>query len=202
MIKAFANLLCIYLVSGLIFCSFSQTNPWKKLQSPVNSTLRTLSFTDSLTGWAAGENGVILHTTDGGLSWESQNSTLQTFLTDIFFSDDMNGWALSIKDVFPFNTIILKTNDGGSNWVAEDFQDLNALMRTIFFFDSLNGFIGGSYIASHQTAVMPGQGLKLIQIWCHRILFMNLIFTIVILVMHAEAEKMLSELCGEQQMMV
>jgi len=147
MIRAFAKLLYICLVSGLIFNSFPQTNPWEKLQSPVNSTLRNLSFTDSLTGWIAGENGVILHTSDGGISWELQNSTLQTFITSIFFSDDMNGWALSLKDVFPFNTIILKTNDGGNTWATEDFQDVNALMRTIFFFDPLNGFIGGSYIA-------------------------------------------------------
>ena len=131
----------------MVVNSISQTNPWKKLTTQVNSTLRTLSFTDSLNGWVAGENGVIIHTTDGGLSWELQNSTLQTFITSIFFSDHLYGWALSVKDVFPFNTIILKTNDGGVNWIAEDFQDLDVLMRTIFFFDSLNGFIGGSYIA-------------------------------------------------------
>jgi photosystem II stability/assembly factor-like uncharacterized protein len=147
MIRALATLLYVYTISGMFYSSLPQTNPWKRQLSPVNSTLRSLSFADSLTGWAAGEDGIIIHTTDGGNNWEIQNSTVQTFITDIFFINNDVGWATTIKDVFPFNTIILKTIDGGVNWVAENFQDTTALMRTIFFFDSLNGFIGGSYIA-------------------------------------------------------
>ena len=147
MTKALTPLLCIYFTLGIVYSTLSQTTPWKKQQSPVNSTLRRISFTDSLTGWAAGDSGVIIHTTNGGNNWEVQNSTVQTFITDIFFINDKFGWATTIKDIFPFNTIILKTTDGGFNWNAENFQDTTALMRTVFFFDSLNGFIGGSYIA-------------------------------------------------------
>ncbi|MCW8810957.1 MAG: YCF48-related protein [Ignavibacteriaceae bacterium] len=147
MIRALAILLYIYAISGMFYSSLPQTNPWKRQQSPVNSTLRSLSFSDSLTGWAAGEDGIIIHTTDGGNNWEIQNSTVQTFITDIFFINNKIGWATTIKDIFPFNTVILKTNDGGVSWAAENFQDTTALMRTIFFSDSLNGFIGGSYIA-------------------------------------------------------
>lgn len=122
-------------------------NPWKKMLSPVNSTFRCLTFVDSLTGWVAGENGSIIRTTDGGNNWEVQNSTVQSFITDIFFINNTIGWATTITDTFPFITIILKTTTGGNNWIDEDYQDSNAFMRTIFFFDSLNGFIGGSYIA-------------------------------------------------------
>ena len=132
---------------SLAHSSSAQTQPWKKLQSPVNITLRYLSFVDSLTGWAAGEAGTIIRTTDGGNSWEIQNSTVQTFIMDIFFVDKNLGWALTLKDVFPFTSIILKTTTGGDEWTAEDFPDSSKLIRTIFFFDSLNGFAGGSYIA-------------------------------------------------------
>ncbi|MGB5528862.1 MAG: YCF48-related protein [Ignavibacteriaceae bacterium] len=147
MIKVFKALFYICFIYGLTLTTLSQTNPWKKIQSPVNSTLRRLTFVNSLTGWAAGENGTIIRTTDGGNNWEVQNSTIQTFITDIFFINIEIGWATTIMDTFPFKTVILKTTNGGSNWFAEDFQDSSALMRTIFFFDSLNGFIGGSYIA-------------------------------------------------------
>jgi photosystem II stability/assembly factor-like uncharacterized protein len=147
MIRALSTIIYIYIMAGIVYPSFSQTNPWKKQQSPVNFTLRSLTFADSLTGWAAGDSGTIIHTTDGGNNWEIQNSTVQTFIMDIYFVNNQVGWATTIKDVFPFNTVILKTIDGGVNWAAEDFQDSDALMRTIFFFDSLNGFIGGSYIA-------------------------------------------------------
>lgn len=126
---------------------FAQTQPWIKLQSPVNFTLRYLSFVDSLTGWAAGEAGTIIRTTDGGNSWEVQNSTVQTFIHDIFFINKNSGWALTLQDGFPFTSVILKTTNGGIDWLAEDFPDTTKLIRTIFFFDSLNGFVGGSYIA-------------------------------------------------------
>ena len=145
--KALKALLYICFIYVLTFSSFPQMNPWKKLQSPVNSNLRRLTFVDSLTGWTAGESGTIIRTTDGGNNWEVQNSTVQSFITDIFFVNKSIGWATTITDTFPFKTIILKTTDGGNNWIAEDFEDNNAFMRTVFFFDSLNGFIGGSYIA-------------------------------------------------------
>ena len=66
---------------------------------------------------------------------------------DIFFVDENLGWALTLKDVFPFNSVILKTTNGGDEWTAANFPDSSKLIRTIFFFDSLNGFVGGSYIA-------------------------------------------------------
>ncbi|MBE0570531.1 MAG: T9SS type A sorting domain-containing protein [Ignavibacteriaceae bacterium] len=66
---------------------------------------------------------------------------------DIFFVDKNIGWALTLKDVFPFTSVILKTTNGGDEWTADSFPDSSKLIRTIFFFDSLNGFAGGSYIA-------------------------------------------------------
>jgi len=127
--------------------TYSQVQPWAKLQSPVEVTLRYLSFVDSLTGWAAGEAGTIIRTTDGGDTWKVQNSTVQTFISDIFFLDKNLGWATTIEDVFPFNSIIIKTTNGGEDWIAENFQDSSEYIRTIFFFDSLNGLAGGTYIA-------------------------------------------------------
>jgi photosystem II stability/assembly factor-like uncharacterized protein len=127
--------------------TYTQVQPWTKLQSPVDVTLRYLSFVDSLTGWAAGEAGTIIRTTDGGDTWEIQNSTVQTFISDIFFLDKNLGWATTIEDVFPFNSIIIKTTNGGEDWIAENFPDSSEYIRTIFFFDSLNGLAGGTYIA-------------------------------------------------------
>lgn len=147
MLKTFCVILSFVILLSTSSSSIAQTQPWKKLQSPVNVTLRYLAFVDSLTGWAAGEAGTIIRTTDGGDSWDIQNSTVQTFIMDIFFVDKNLGWALTLKDVFPFNSIILKTTNGGDVWNTENFPDSSALIRTILFFDSLNGFAGGSYIA-------------------------------------------------------
>jgi len=124
-----------------------QREGWAKIPSPTNKTLRNLYFLDAQTGWAAGEDGTIIHTSNGGDSWVFQNSTVQTFIVDIFFISENLGWALTFRNVFPFGTITLKTTNGGDTWVAEDYPDENAFMNTIFFFDSLNGWIGGTYIA-------------------------------------------------------
>ncbi len=147
MTKSFFIYLIIFFSSGFYSVSFPQNPQWEKQSSPVSVTLRNLIFVDSLTGWAAGDLGTIVHTSDGGQNWEIQNSTLQTFIMDIFFINKDVGWALSLRDVFPFNSVILKTTNGGADWITEDFPDPEALLRTIFFFDSLNGFIGGNFIA-------------------------------------------------------
>jgi photosystem II stability/assembly factor-like uncharacterized protein len=126
----------------------SQREGWAKIPSPTNKTLRNLHFIDAQTGWAAGEDGTIIHTSNGGDSWIVQNSTVPSFIVDVFFINENLGWALAFRDVFPFGTIILKTTNGGDTWVAEDYPDDNAFMNTVFFFDSLNGWVGGTYIAS------------------------------------------------------
>ena len=146
MTKSFCSILFFLILLNAAFPSFAQMQPWKILPSPVNVTLRYLSFVDSLTGWAAGETGTIIRTTDGSNSWDVQNSTVQTFIMDIFFIDKNLGWAITLKDAFPFNSVILKTTNGGDEWIAENFPDTSKFIRTIFFFDSLNGFVGGSYI--------------------------------------------------------
>ncbi|RKY95132.1 MAG: hypothetical protein DRQ01_00595 [Ignavibacteriae bacterium] len=125
----------------------SQREGWAKIPSPTNKTLRNLYFIDAQTGWAAGEDGTIIHTSDGGDSWIVQNSTVPSFIVDIFFINKNLGWALAFRDIFPFGTIILKTTNGGNTWIAEDYPDDNAFMNTVFFFDSLNGWVGGTYIA-------------------------------------------------------
>ena len=125
----------------------NERQEWAKIPSPTNKTLRNLYFIDAQTGWAAGEDGTIIHTSDGGDSWIVQNSTVPSFIVDVFFINENLGWALAFRNVFPFGTIILKTTNSGNTWIAEDYPDDNAFMNTIFFFDSLNGWVGGTYIA-------------------------------------------------------
>jgi len=114
----------------LVFYStllFAQEQPWIKIQTPVNITLRQLSFVDSLTGWAAGEAGTIIRTTDGGTDWEIQNSTVQTFISDIFFLNRNLGWATTTQDFFPFSSVILKTTNGGKDWIAGSSEQFFSL---------------------------------------------------------------------------
>ena len=135
--------------AALVFLPFKLHSQeyWKSISSPTDKLLRNLSFVDSLTGWCVGQGGTIIHTTDGGASWEIQNSTVEWFIVDVFFLNKNVGWALTIKETPPFGTIILNTTNGGNNWIQSAYPENNIFMNTIFFFDSLNGFLGGSIIS-------------------------------------------------------
>jgi photosystem II stability/assembly factor-like uncharacterized protein len=141
-------LLLILIAISILFVSksFSQAE-WRQIGSPTDKLLRHVFFIDSTTGWCAGEDGIIFHTLDAGLNWEQQNSTVSTFIVSLFFLDENLGWALTLRDTLPFGTTIIKTTNGGNEWVAENYLEDNVFMNTIFYFDSLNGWIGGSKIA-------------------------------------------------------
>lgn len=52
---------------------------------PQGHDLRAVRFLDGANGWAVGDEGTILHTTDGGSTWEVQSSgvMLKTFNKEV-----------------------------------------------------------------------------------------------------------------------
>jgi len=57
---------------GLIAYSDDSGKKWTQAEVPVSSTLTSLYFTDEKNGWAVGHGGVILHSKNGGTTWEKQ----------------------------------------------------------------------------------------------------------------------------------
>lgn len=62
-------------------------------------------------GWAAGEQGNIVRTTNAGVTWESLTSNSTSALKSIKFVNNMTGWAAGSEGV------ILKTTNGGGQGV-------------------------------------------------------------------------------------
>lgn len=117
---------------------------WEKVNIPTNQSLHALFFTDSLTGWVAGDSGVILHTRDGGVSWIQQQTNTFNEFTDIFFLDHQRGFASSINYAQPpFGTLLFKTGDGGNNWNSYPYPQDEIFISCIWYRDSLNGWMGG-----------------------------------------------------------
>ncbi|MGH2575628.1 MAG: WD40/YVTN/BNR-like repeat-containing protein, partial [Ignavibacteria bacterium] len=128
-----------------VFISASVVYPdnyWLRQQSPTTKWLYKCHFTDSLYGWAAGDSGIIIHTSNGGGIWTIQNSTINYFIEDLFFLNRRLGWAIA-NDFFYFGTTILKTTNGGMNWNFSRYPDTTLVLNTIYFLDSLNGWMGG-----------------------------------------------------------
>lgn len=57
---------------GIILLSDNDGIEWQQAASPVSVTLTAIHFVDRSHGWVVGHDGVILHTTDGGLNWTKQ----------------------------------------------------------------------------------------------------------------------------------
>jgi photosystem II stability/assembly factor-like uncharacterized protein len=115
---------------------------WIEQPCPTSKRLTRLIFTDSLNGWAAGDSGVIIHTSNAGGSWLIQNTSTIIAIGDIFFVNSSTGWAIA-NDFLGHGTGILKTSNSGANWSNSIFSDSTLILYTIFFTDPLNGFLGG-----------------------------------------------------------
>ena len=57
---------------GLIQRSTDQGQTWRQLDSPVSSDLVQVRFRDERNGWIVGHDAVVLHTSNGGDSWQVQ----------------------------------------------------------------------------------------------------------------------------------
>ena len=119
---------------------------WTKLKSPTNETLRSIYFVDENNGWAVSLGGKIINTTDSGNNWNIQNSTVTTPIVDIFFINPDRGWAITYPSEPPFGTSILKTTNGGVEWIKDSVFFQNEIFSTIIFLDANVGFIGGNGI--------------------------------------------------------
>ena len=57
---------------GRIILSDDNGVSWRQVQTPTSVTLTNVRFASPSTGWAIGNMGVVLRTTDAGLTWQMQ----------------------------------------------------------------------------------------------------------------------------------
>jgi len=108
-------------------------------------TLRKLPTTDNLTditfvgesGWIVGGSGLVLHTANGGATWEKQETNLPQGLSSVFFIDAQNGWAVG------WMGIVVRTKDGGRKWDQAKIADASWSLTAPYFRDPKNGWIIG-----------------------------------------------------------
>ena len=89
---------------------------WKPVLLGEERSFLSLCFINPTTGWIVGSQdqdgdyrALIMHTTDGGKSWDQQEAKSVRILTSVKFGDSSRGWALGPK-------VILYTADGGNTW--------------------------------------------------------------------------------------
>lgn len=96
---------------------------WLTLRGTVRSTqvsgvtnqLTAVSAVGPLSAWAVGEGGVVLNTSDGGLTWSSQITDAIPSLRNLSavdFTDAFNGWVAGGGG-------IAHTSDAGTTWTTQ-----------------------------------------------------------------------------------
>jgi len=102
----------IYFIIAILLFHNAADSQWLQQSSGVNTSLLDIDFINENTGWACGDDGVVVKTTNGGINWVQQNTGLFKRLEGIDAVD-----ANTIYSVGWFQTIIKSTN-GGSNWMV------------------------------------------------------------------------------------
>ncbi len=134
-------LLCLLII---FTTTLNAQNFWEKIDSPTSKRLTSVLFTDSLNGWAAGDSGIIIHTTDGGINWETQYQNDSLTIMNLCFLSDQFGIASAGSRFYePFGSYLLKTTNGGDSWNAEYMRVGELFVNYVYFLDSLNGFAAG-----------------------------------------------------------
>jgi len=109
-------------------------------QDPPSEGYNAIYMVNNTIGWSVGDNGVIVNTSDGGLTWNYQPNpdASKRALNDVFFLNASEGWAVG------FNGIILHTTNGGTLWTIEGADMTTNMLRAVQFTSSKNGYVLGN----------------------------------------------------------
>jgi photosystem II stability/assembly factor-like uncharacterized protein len=127
--------------STLCFVSFiflhNSPAQWFPQNSGTTAGLNSVFFIDEYTGWACGNGGIVLKTTDGGTNWLQLSSGTSNDLYTIYFEDYNMGWTAGE------NATIIKTTDGGNLWVSQAANPPIGDIRSIYFTSQNSGWTTG-----------------------------------------------------------
>lgn len=104
---------------GVILRTVDGGDNWKRIDTKVENPLFDVEMVGPNKAWAVGHFNTIIHSEDGGVTWQQQVWELPEDAFDepglhaVSFADEKNGWIVG-----EFGTI-LHTKDGGESWEAQ-----------------------------------------------------------------------------------
>ena len=131
---------------GEIISSLDGGASWFKPVAFYPKWLRSLKFADSLTGWACGDGGTMLKSTDGGFTWNASTSPTSADLWKITFTDVHHASCAGAG-------VMLSTTDGGDNWSAYQVPNGDDI-RSLWFYDRQRGWAAGGSVNSGRGVIL------------------------------------------------
>lgn len=114
----------------------------KQLNRKFLPSLFCVRFNDARNGYAVGHPGIILRTTDGGLTWQQQSSGTDVVLYKVAVLANNTAWIAGGAGV------ILHTTNGGATWVMQK-SGVNFMLNSIAFAGEVKGFAAGHKCILH-----------------------------------------------------
>ena len=123
---------------GVLSRSTNGGRSWTQQLEVTDFTFKGLETTNTQTAFAVGAfdfigGGLVLRTTNGGLSWQNVTPNSEGF-RDVFFINSSTGWVVGSS--------IYKTTNGGSNWTRQ-YGDGASELDAISFSDPSKGWATG-----------------------------------------------------------
>ena len=139
---------------GYIFHTKDGGKTWTCQFGERGRHLFALDFIDANIGYASGERGFLVKTTDGGANWNILPTTgTLNWLYGMTFTDKNTGFAVGL------NETVIKTTDGGKTWINlhaipdKKFYGFSPIYRDI----SLNGNTG-CIVGQNGTILISSDG--------------------------------------------
>lgn len=127
--------------SRFAVASWQWLHPW-----PQGNNLNAVCVLDEDEAFFAGEGGVVMHTTDGGESWDVQSAGEVAFKHYMQMFDDGTGYLLGdttrMTGQYEYVTHLYKTEDHGRSWHKHSYLQQYAL--GCYFLNPDTGWIAGS----------------------------------------------------------
>ena len=123
----------LFLLSQLSIAQFGWQ--WQN-PLPQGNHLYSVQYYNTNVGFAVGEYGTILKTTNGGKDWRLQNSGTTNTLTKVFFIDSLYGTVVGDSGT------ILHTKNGGKTWEAQS-SGVKTFLNCVSFANRSIGFVVG-----------------------------------------------------------
>lgn len=137
------------LLIALLIVNFANAQ-WKTLNSGTTKNLNDTYFLNSNLGYAVGDLGTIIKTTNGGATWNTQNSNVILKLSSVFFTDSSNGYIVGDS------ALLLKTTNGGLNWVKQTLGISSSVSFNKIYFstDSFGYITSNSFETISNSSIM------------------------------------------------
>ncbi len=142
-VKSLQIFFCFFLTTQVFFAQWYQQN------SGTTQNLNAVTFIDENNGWAVGDSGLIIKTTDGGNNWITLSSSILFPLRDVTFINSSTGWVVGGDD-WNYSTIdrkqiILATTNGGVTWQLQFNDSIGPLgqLSSVHFINGNNGWVVG-----------------------------------------------------------